>query len=130
MKVLIDTSFIVAAMENKIDLDSELRKFGKAEICVLNLVLEELVRLSQGKDNKSKGAKLALMYLAGRTADVIKAEKGSTDKRIQEAAEERGMSVCTIDRKLRDSLLKKGIEVITIRQGRYLAVAKKGGVEF
>jgi rRNA-processing protein FCF1 len=125
MKVLLDTSFLVAVMEMKIDLVHELRKFGSPELHVIDLVVNELKRLSEGKGKAAKNANLALQFLGRRMVRVIRAGEGSTDRKLAECAEKDGSAVCTIDRKLKDSLLKKGIPVITIRQGRYLVRAEK-----
>jgi len=123
MKVLLDTSFMVAAMENKIDPMMELRKFGNPEPYVLDLIVDELERLSKGNGEDSKNASVALQFLGRSMVNVIKVGEGNTDKKLLEVAEKRNMSVCTIDRKLKDALLGRGIEVITIRQGRYLVRA-------
>lgn len=125
MKVLLDTSFLIAVMESKIDLIMELRKFGNPELVVLDLVVDELKSLSVGRGKDSKNAKVALQFLGMGMVNVLNAGEGNTDRKIAEYAEKMGMTVCTIDRKLKDSLHKKGAEVITIRQKRYLMMTNK-----
>jgi rRNA-processing protein FCF1 len=125
MKVLLDTSFMIAVMESKIDLNSELKKFGNPELIVLDLVVNELKKLSEGRGKDSKNAKLALQFLGRKMVDVLKAGEGNTDRKLTEYAQKRGMAVCTIDKKLKASLLKKKLKAITIRQKRYLVHAEK-----
>jgi rRNA-processing protein FCF1 len=122
MKVLLDTSFLVAAVDNKIDLRLELSKFGRPEMHVLDLVQGELKKLSEGRGKDAANARVALQFLGRRMVKVVRAGEGSTDRKL---AEKRGFAVCTIDRKLKDSLMRKGAAVITIRQGRYLVRAEK-----
>jgi len=123
MKVLLDTSFMVAAMDNKIDPMMELRKFGKPELFIIDLVADELKKLTEGKGKDACNANVALAFLGKMAVNIIRTGGGNTDNKLMECAEENGMSVCTIDRKLKEILLRKGIEVITIRQGRYLVRA-------
>ena len=125
MKVLLDTSFMVAAMENKIDPMMELRKFGVPELFIPDLVVDELKKLTEGKGKDAGNANVALTFLGRKLVNVIRVGEGNTDKKLLEVAEKRNMSVCTIDRKLKDALLGRGIEVITIRQRRYLVRAEK-----
>jgi rRNA-processing protein FCF1 len=125
MKVLLDTSFLVAVMDKKIDLVHELRKFGKPELYVIDLVLNELRQLSEGRGRDSGNARVALQFLGRKTVNVIKAGEGSTDKKLLELARKRNIAVCTIDRKLKQGLTRKDLEVVTIRQGRYLVRVKK-----
>ena len=120
MKVLLDTSFLVSVVQNKIDLNMELRKFGRPEIFVLDLVINELKSLSDGRGVDARNAGIALQFLGREGIPVLRAGAGHTDTLLMEYAQKRGMSVCTIDRRLKDDLLAKGIEVITIRQNRYL----------
>ncbi len=124
MDALLDTSFLVAAMENKIDVTAELRKFGRPCIFVLDLVINELNKLSEGRGSDAANARVALDFLRNANATVIKAQSGNTDNKIIEYSMNRNMVVCTIDREMRDRLVRGGMEVITIRQGRYLARAE------
>jgi rRNA-processing protein FCF1 len=125
MEFLLDTSFLVSAMENKIDIVAELRKFGRPSLYVLDLVVKELENLSGGKGEDAASARLALSFLGKRgQVSVIRASKGNTDRKIIEYSLNRNMAVCTLDRELKESLARGGIEVITIRQGRYLVRAE------
>lgn len=123
MKFLIDTSFIVSATGSKIDVVTELRKFGKPEMYVLDLVIQELEKLSSGRGKKAKDSRLSLAILGKVGVNVIKTRPGNTDRKIMTYALNRDMTVCTIDAKLKRTLLKRGAKVVIIRQGKYLVFA-------
>jgi uncharacterized protein len=120
MDFLLDTSFLVAAIESKMDLMDELRKFGRPKLFVLDLVISELSMLAKGRGKDGIGARLGLDFLRRECAEVIKAGSGNTDMKIIEYSMDRDMMVCTIDKGLKDRLLSGGMSVITIRQGKYL----------
>jgi rRNA-processing protein FCF1 len=120
MDFLLDTSFLVATVENKIDLISELRKFGRPKLFVLDLVMSELKMLSERRGKEAVGARLSVSFLERECAEVIKTKSGNTDSKIIEYSMDRDMMVCTIDRNLKERLLSGGMSVITIRQGKYL----------
>ncbi len=125
MKVLLDTSFLVKVVENKADLQAELMKFGKPELLTLDLVVKELEILSSGRGNDADNASVALDFVR-KYVKVLAAAKGSTDLTLLKVAKEGDMTVCTLDRKLKDMLLKGRVKVLTLRQGRYVVAAEKG----
>lgn len=126
MKILLDTSFLIYAMQDNIDILSELRKFGKARLYTSSLVVDELKRFSEGRGRKAKNARLSLGFIERAGIEVIggvqasRAGGGNTDKNIVATALEEGMAVCTADRKLKKTLKENGVNVVTIRQGKYL----------
>ena len=123
MKLLLDANFLVSSIEYRIDLMNELRKFGKPELFTLRPVVDELKELSGGRGRASKNAKLALMWLKREKIKAKSCGEGHTDKIIIDTAAKAGDGcvVCTVDRKLRDSLIRNGVSVVTIRQKSYLA---------
>jgi len=127
MKVLLDTNFIIAVIADRIDLLNELRKFGKPEVFIPELVEEELKKLAESRGRDGANARLALQYIKSSGFGTLKTRKDHTDREIERAARTLGMHVCTIDRKLAETLIRKGMPVITIRQRKYLAIEKKHG---
>ncbi len=123
MDVLLDTSFMVTAFADRIDVSAELLKFGRPKLFVLDLVVGELEKLAGGNGKDAAAARMSLDYIKRRHAAVIRTKPGNTDKRIIEYSLNRNMTVCTVDAELRDSLRRGGMEVITIRQGKYLVRA-------
>ena len=127
MDFLLDTSFLVCAMDGKIDIRSELSKFGRPCLFVLDLVVKELERLGESNGRDATNAKLSLLFLKRERAAVIKAGSGNTDRKILEYSLNRNMTVCTVDKELKDRLSRGGMGVITIRQGKFLVRVKWNG---
>lgn len=123
MKMLLDTSFLITAMRGKIDIMGELRKFGKPSLNVLDLVVEELESFSTGRSKRAVDSRLSLGFIKESDVHVIKTRGGHTDSKIITYATNRKMAVCTVDKQLKETLLRRGAKVITIRQGRYLVLA-------
>ncbi|MBN1896754.1 MAG: hypothetical protein JW789_03440 [Candidatus Aenigmarchaeota archaeon] len=130
MEVLIDTSFIVTVFANNVDIKHEFTKFGNVKMVVLDLVIKETERLAEGRGKDGMHARLALEFMKQGNARIYRTKTEHTDKQLERIARKHGMAVCTMDKKLKEYLIRKGIPVITIRQRRYLALARKHGVEF
>ena len=120
MKMLLDTSFLLSAMRHKIDISSELMKFGKATLYVIDLVVKELESFKDGRGRKAVDSRMSLRFLDQEGAHVIKTGGAHTDSEIVTYATNRKMTVCTVDGPLKRTLVRRGALVITIRQGRYL----------
>ena len=122
MKILLDTSFLITAMRGKIDIMDELRKFGKPSLHVLDLVVKELESFSTGRSKRAVDSRLSLGFIERSGVHIIKTMGGHTDMNIITYATNRKMAVCTMDRQLKETLLRRGAKVITIRQGKYLVL--------
>ena len=70
MKFLLDTNFLLIPGQFKIDIFSELNKYGKPKLFTLDLVVQELKTLSTGKGKDSAAAKLALELLQQKKVDI------------------------------------------------------------
>ena len=120
MKFLIDTNFLLIPGKFKVDIFSEMQKFGKPELYTLDQVVRELEKLASGKGSDSKAAKLALDFLDMKDVTVLKAGTGPTDREIEKAAMDGGFAVCTQDKALIKRLKKTGVKVVFLRQKRFL----------
>jgi len=120
MKFLLDANFLLAPVQFRVDIYSELARFGKHELYTLSLVLEELERMASGHSRKSRQAKLALALAKKAHVTVIQA-RGQADKAILRIAKGKFV-VCTQDTALKSRLRKSKIPVVTIRQKKYLAI--------
>jgi rRNA-processing protein FCF1 len=125
MRLILDTSFLMNAMEGKIDIMSELRKFGEPKLSTLDLVVKELEGFSVGRGRNARNAKLSLGFIKNEGVRVIKAGGKNTDNNIVSYAGNRKMDVCTTDAELKKTLMRRGVGVVTIRQGRYLVKPPK-----
>jgi len=122
MKILLDTSFLISAMLSKMDILGELRKFGRPELYVLDLVVGELESFVKGRGKKAINSRLSLKFLDHENVVIIKTIGGQTDRKIVSYATNRKMAVCTVDRRLKLTLLRRGTNVISIRQRKYLVL--------
>ena len=122
-KVILDTSFILTAVRQKIDFFSELEVTG-FKILIPDLVLNEIETISKSKKNGSLAgnAKLALKILGKEKFEKIKLSgKGNVDDSIVKLAKENSeLVIATLDREIKNRIKnsklvirqKKRIEVI------------------
>ena len=122
MKFLLDTNFLMAIGQFKIDIFSELMLFGKPEFYTIDLVIDELHKLSLGAGKDSKAATLALDIIGRKNIEVLKTGGKDADRELERAAAEGGYTVCTTDRELTARLKREEVLVIGIKQKRLLEV--------
>lgn len=122
MKFLLDTNFLMAVGQFKIDVFEQLSEFGRPEIYTLDLVVEELEKLKAGKGRKSRSAKLALNLIEQKDIRVLKSRESLADDELVRQAR-MGYTVCTQDRELLERLKKKGFPAIRIIQKKTLSKA-------
>ena len=104
-KILLDTSFLITAAENKIDCYEELK--GN-ELFILDKAIKELEKLKKGK--------LALLILKKKKIKTIKTNsKRSVDDLL---VEKKQYAVATQDIELKKRL--KTRKIFTIRQKKYI----------
>ena len=118
MKVLLDTNFLMIPGKFRVDIFSELQRFGRPELHTLDLVVKELEEISSGQGRDSSHARLALELLKANKVKVLKSQEVTADKEILRISP--GFTVCTLDKKLIEKLRKRKTPVIFLRQGRFL----------
>jgi hypothetical protein len=111
MKFLLDSNFLLIPGKFKVDVFSELTKFGKPEFYTLDLVLKELKRL--------KGGKLAFEMIKKNKVKILKAKGLNTDEALESFAR-KDFVICTQDKGLIKRLKERRAKVITLRQRKYL----------
>jgi rRNA-processing protein FCF1 len=131
LTVLLDTSFLIAMLEQRRDIDEELRDLikGPVRVATLDMVERELQRLGRTRSSKTGG-------LAGAALELLKSRKYSiftsgidtsdTDAAILSfsLAKNEPLAVATVDRKLRMALAKLGLPVIYPMRRRGLLMSK------
>ena len=131
LTVLLDTSFLIAMLEQRRDIDEELRDLikGPVRVATLDMVERELQRLGRTRSSKTGG-------LAGAALELLKSRKYSiftsgidtsdTDAAILSfsLAKNEPLAVATVDRKLRTALAKLGLQVIYPMRRRGLLMSK------
>ena len=119
MKFLLDTNFVLVPGKFKVDIFSELEKFGKPELFTLDSIIIELKKLASGKGPDPRTAKLGLIILKKYKVKIIKVMPKKADAGLLELSAD-GFAVCTLDRELMAKIKKSGGKVITLRQKKYL----------
>ena len=131
LTVLLDTSFLLAMLEQRRDIDDELRDLinGPVRIATLDMVERELQRIGRTRSSKIGAfANASLELLKKRKYRISPAgfETSDTDAAILSfsLASIEPLAVATIDRKLRAALSKLGIATIYPRRHRGLLLSK------
>lgn len=121
--ILLDTSFLIACADFKLDYFSELERVCTFpyKIATIDTVIDELnVLETKGTLKQRSAAKLARTIVEQKKIEVLPTTgKGSTDDRLVAAATKDTL-IATIDGELKQRLKKKGVSVIVVRQKRYL----------
>jgi rRNA-processing protein FCF1 len=131
LTVLLDTSFLIAMLEQRRDIDEEVRDLvkGPVRVATLDMVERELQRLGRTRSSKTGG-------LAGAALELLKSRKYSiftsgidtsdTDAAILSfsLAKNEPLAVATVDRKLRVTLARLGLPVIYPMHRRGLLMSK------
>ncbi len=121
MKFLLDTSFLISALRFKVDILSELMKFGKPELYTLRSVVSELAKISSSSGKSGKNALLALSFVNKKVKIIEDVNRTNTDESIINIAKDKEFIVCTQDSELKKKLKRIGVSIITIRQKKYLS---------
>jgi rRNA-processing protein FCF1 len=132
LTVLLDTSFLIAMLEQRRDIDEELRDLikGPVRVATLDMVERELQRLGRTRSSKTGGlAGAALELLKSRKYSIFTSgiETSDTDAAILSfsLAKNEPLAVATVDRKLRAALSGLGLPVIYPMRRRGLLISKK-----
>src|SRR2546425_414768 len=131
LTVLLDTSFLLMMLEQRRDIEEEMRDLikGPVRVAILDVVERELQRLGRTRASKTGGfAGAALELLRSRKYSIFAAgiETSDTDAAILSfsLAKNEPVAVATVDRKLRASLTKLGLPVIYPKRQRGLLMSK------
>jgi rRNA-processing protein FCF1 len=132
LTILLDTSFLLLMLEQRRDIDEELRDLikGPVRVATLDIVERELQRLGRTRSSKTGGlASAALELLKSRKYSIFTSgiETSDTDAAILSfsLAKNEPLAVATVDRKLRATLAKLGLPAISPMRHRGLLISKK-----
>ena len=125
-KILLDTNFLMAVFQFKIDIFSEIERICNFnyKLFILDKTVDELKKIMKEQKGKNKdAAKFALKLVTIKNISEIKTEKNvSADQAIVNTAQ-KGFIVATQDKALKKSLRMEKIQVIALRQKKYLILA-------
>src|SRR6266704_2541861 len=131
LTVLLDTSFLLMMLEQRRDIDEELRDLikGPVRVATLDMVERELQRLGRTRSSKTGGlANASLELLKSRKYSILTSgiETSDTDAAILSfsLAKNEPLAVATVDRKLRAVLSRLGLQVIYPMRQRGLLMSK------
>ena len=124
MKVLLDTNALMVPEQFGVDIFSEMLRLGYSEHLVPKAVQRELEYLTKRADKgrDKLAAKVGLGLANG--CQIINSEDDA-DHALECLAIRKDAAVFTNDKELKKRLIRKGITVIYLRQGRYLEATKK-----
>ncbi len=125
MKALLDTNFLMIPGKFGTDVLSKLLDLGYTEVFTLDLVIDELKKLSVGKGTDARNARIGLEFIRKGGVIILKAEGKRTDDEILRFAKTKKYIACTQDKELIKRIKKAGLRFITLRQGKYLVESGK-----
>lgn len=130
LTVLLDTSFVLLMLQQRRDIDEELRDLvrGPARIATLDIVERELQRIARARASETGAlANAALQLLKTRKYSVMKSgiETSDADTAMlsYSLGSGRPVAVATVDRKLRASLSRFGLRAISPKRQRGLTIS-------
>lgn len=130
-KILLDTNILLAPYQFKVDIFSEIERICNFNyrLYVLDKTIDELKDVIGKQRGKHKeAAKIALQLLDLKKVKIIKTNSGKkTDDIILDYAKKEGCLVATQDKDLKRRLINHGIEVIVVRQKKFLTIANDRG---
>lgn len=123
MEIILDTNFILAMIEKKIDLDEAFKElFGVYVLIVGEQVIEELEKISENSENKTvyrENARLAIKILKNnKNVKIVSFNKKYVDAGIVNYLKfEDKNCVATLDRELKRKIREKfeGVKILGIR---------------
>ncbi len=125
VKVLLDTNALLMPVQFGIDLYDELQAlFGDFEPVTLEEVVGELSGLSRGRGRDATAARVGLAMARRSTVVPSGSSADRVDDRVIEYARREGCTVVTNDRKLRNALLREGVDVVSMRRARTLELLR------
>ena len=120
MRFLLDTNFLLIPGRFRVDVFRELERFGRPEFLTIDLVMDELRKLSSGSGQDASYARLGLSLIEEKEVSVMETHGTNADQEIERLASEQDLVVCTQDRELQERLRREGLSVVSLRQKRYL----------
>ena len=123
MKIILDTNFLLLPAQFKIDIFEELKEFSQ-HIFTFDVCIDELEGIAKSGGRKSVQARVALDLLKKKRIKIIKTGEKNADiailKYVKTIKKDGDLSVATNDRKLIKTLKNNGINIIRLRQKKYL----------
>jgi rRNA-processing protein FCF1 len=125
VKVLLDANALMMPAQFGVDVYEELRLlFGDYEAITLEDVVGELTGLARGRGKNATAARVGLAMAQRSHILPSGSVRRYVDDRVIEFAEREGCVVVTNDRNLRNTLLDRGIDVVSMRKQKKLELIR------
>lgn len=129
MKIILDTNVFLVPGKFKVDVFEEFDRIVDKdyELITIEPVVRELKKISQGNGKDAKSARIGLKFIKSKNIKVLKTKEKYTDKAILGLSKsflEKGKkcAVATLDKELKQELIRQGSEVIYLRNKKYLVL--------
>ncbi|MBW2972401.1 nucleotide-binding protein [Candidatus Woesearchaeota archaeon] len=123
-RIILDTNFLLIPLQFKVDIFTEIGRLMAEpyELCIVDYTIDELEKIRKEGCGKDKSAAaLALQLLKAKKVKHLKTEKNlNTDKLIVELAKQADFIVATQDKALKDVLKRNNVQLLVLRQKKYL----------
>jgi rRNA-processing protein FCF1 len=123
-KIILDTNFLLIPATLKVDIFSEIEKICdfKYELYVVDSTIEELKHIMESQRGKHRdAARIGLQLIEAKALKTLPSSQSSTDEAILALAD-LDCLVATQDKALKKALKQKKVNVIFLRQKKYLAI--------
>ena len=125
VRVLLDANGLMGPVQFGVDVFTEIEGLvGSFEPVTLEEVVRELEGLSRGRGRDAAAAKVGLSLARRCTVEKSPVNSVPVDDMITEFADMTGCMVMTNDRRLRERLLDKNIDVIYLRNQKTLEILR------
>ncbi len=125
IKILLDANALMMPVQFGIDIYAELTSlFGIYECLVPEGVMNELQGIAEGGGRDAAAARVGMELAKRSTIISTGLHPGSVDDRLVAYAEAGGCIVVTNDRHLRNTLLERGIGVVSMRKQQKLELIR------
>ena len=125
MRVLLDANGLMVPVQFGVDVFTEIEGLvGSFEPVTLEEIVKELEGLSKGRGRDAAAAKVGLSLIRRCVVEKSPLSGVPVDDMIVDFADETGCMVMTNDRRLRERLLDKNIDVISLRNQKTLEIIR------
>lgn len=118
-RIILDTSSIVFAFENRLDIFALVHERLDSKPVVSSGIMSELRKLSLRRNREGNAAKLALQIIGRHDVEVVKSDRKVDDSLVQ-IGKEGKVLVCTNDAGLKRRLRSAGIRPLSISRSGVL----------
>lgn len=119
--IILDTNILLAIFELKLDLFSELDRvcLFNYRVCILDVTLDEVEKLINGSTlQQRQAARSALQLIRKKELKIIVTPKNALVDDL--LLQQKHAIIATADRELKRRLRNAGMQIISIRQKKYL----------